>query len=113
LHKSISIVNGTKEKISKLEGSVNVKNKFCSIIEKNVGFKKLNEISEVINGNFSTELDLEPHFISKFKFAPITSSDVERVFWTYKYILSDRRQSLTVDNIEKYLVIYCFNRNSD
>jgi hypothetical protein len=77
LHKSISIVNGTKEKISKLEGSVNVKNKFCSIIEKNVGFQKLNEISEVINGNFSTELDLEPHFISKFKFAPITSCDVE------------------------------------
>jgi hypothetical protein len=113
LHKSISIVNGTKEKISKLEGSVNVKNKFCSIIEKNVGFQKLNEISEVINGNFSTELDLEPHFISKFKFAPITSCDVERVFSTYKYILSDRRQSLTVDNIEKYLVIYCFNRNSD
>jgi hypothetical protein len=69
-------------KISKLEGLVNVKNKFCSIIEKNVGFQKLNEISEVINGNFSTELDLEPHFISKFKFAPITSCDVERVFST-------------------------------
>jgi len=44
-------------------------------------------------------------FRKKTMYAPLTSVDVERSFSIYKNILSDRRQSLTIENIEKYNVI--------
>jgi len=44
-------------------------------------------------------------FRKKTIYAPLTSVDVERSFSIYKNILSDRRQSLTTENIEKYNVI--------
>lgn len=44
----------------------------------------------------------------KTKYAPLVSVDVERSFSTYKYLLSDRRSSLTEKNIEMLNVI-CFN----
>jgi hypothetical protein len=43
-------------------------------------------------------------FIKKTIYA-LTSVDVERSFSIYKNILSDRRQCLTTENIEKYNVI--------
>jgi hypothetical protein len=46
--------------------------------------------------------------ISSFKFAPITWCHVERSFSSYKHslTLTDRRQNLTMENIEKYMVTY-------
>lgn len=66
--------------------SVIVGNKFCSIIEKNVGFKKLNDFNEVLSGDFAIELDLDWDFCNKFKFAHM-SCDTERLFLAYKYVL--------------------------
>lgn len=45
--------------------------------------------------------------VTKFKFAPITSVSVERSFSAFKMILTDKRHSLTVENLEKILIIYC------
>jgi hypothetical protein len=49
--------------------------------------------------------------ISSFKFAPITWCHVERSFSSYKHslTLTDRRQNLTMENIEKYMVTYSNN----
>ncbi|CAI6357265.1 unnamed protein product [Macrosiphum euphorbiae] len=41
-------------------------------------------------------------------FAPITSVDVERSFSTYKSILTEKRTSMTSENIEKYIIVHCF-----
>jgi hypothetical protein len=50
--------------------------------------------------------DKDLTFRCKTKFAPLTSVDVERSFSIYKYLLNDRRQNLTKENIEMYNVIY-------
>jgi hypothetical protein len=43
-------------------------------------------------------------FINYYKFAPITSCEVERSFSKYKSILVDNRQCFKVENLEQYLV---------
>jgi hypothetical protein len=53
--------------------------------------------------------DLDPEHISSLKYAPITSVDVERTFSSYKNILSDRMQKLSVKNLEKHLIINWYN----
>jgi len=51
--------------------------------------------------------DLTENDLIYFKYAPITSADVERSFSRYKNILSDNRQRLDVENIKKTLVVQC------
>jgi hypothetical protein len=47
---------------------------------------------------------MEPGIISAYKFAPVTSVDVERSFSIYKNILSDNRTSFSPENLEKYII---------
>ena len=51
----------------------------------------------------SEENDLEFRF--KTQYSPLVSCDVERSFSNYTVILTDKRHSLTEDNIEKYIFI--------
>lgn len=48
----------------------------------------------------------EDSLIKYYKYAPLTSVDVERSFSLYKWIFNVKRSSLTVDNAEKIIVIY-------
>ena len=43
--------------------------------------------------------NMSPQQIITFKFAPLTSTEMERTFSSYKYILSDRRHNLTQENL--------------
>ena len=45
-----------------------------------------------------------------YSFLPLTTVEVERSFSKYRDILSDKRRSLSTENLEKYLMIY-FNPN--
>lgn len=107
LIESVEIVKEFKENISKVPGKIgNSVNKKClSILEKNSGFKTLEEIYEILNGNFEIESGVEFSAVSHFKYAPITSVDVERSFSSYKNILSDKRQNFLVENLEKHIVV--------
>lgn len=51
--------------------------------------------------------DLNGNDLAHFKYAPITSSDVERSFSLYKNVLTDNRRSFEIGNIKKALVIQC------
>ena len=42
-----------------------------------------------------------------FKYAPVTSVDVERSFSLSKHLLGDRRQGFKFESIKKMLVISC------
>lgn len=86
--------------------------KFSSVLKNNPGYEQIKHIYEVLNGsNISNELiDIDPLLVSKLKYSPITSCDVERSFSAYKNVLSDRRQSFLMENVEKYLIVYCFSR---
>ena len=45
--------------------------------------------------------------IKAFKYAPLTSVDVERSFSMYKNVLKSNRQSFTFENLRKIFVIHC------
>lgn len=51
--------------------------------------------------------DLTGDDITYFKYAPITSTDVERSFSRYKTLLVDNRRSFNFENIKKSLVVQC------
>lgn len=115
-NKNLSL-NDSCELIDKFEQNVNcipgssgeiLKFKFREIIDKNQGLATLRKINKILRGDSSEHLEIDdPLILSKFKFAPITSVDVERSFSVYKYILNDRRFNFTEENLEKYLIIHC------
>ena len=50
------------------------------------------------------DLEMEPGIMAAYKFAPMTSVDIERSFSIYKNILQDKRTNFTPENLEKYII---------
>lgn len=111
LNESIELIVTLEKKIGEVKGEIgsSVENKFKDVIKKNEGFQVLKKISNILSGNFDDSFELDPSIITKFLYAPITSVDVERSFSNYKNILSDRRQSFHLENLEKHLIVNIFN----
>jgi hypothetical protein len=55
--------------------------------------------------NQNVNLDITPIFLNYFKYASITSVDVERTFSLYKHILSNRRYNFQEHNSEMYIIL--------
>ncbi|KAF0715867.1 DUF659 domain-containing protein, partial [Aphis craccivora] len=110
LHHSIKIVQDVENKIQQAENRVGqeIIKKLKSVLDKNTGFKTVTTISKMLNGekilNQNFPDDLNNSDIAHFKFAPITSVDVERSFSKYKNLLSDNRRSFTIENIKHALI---------
>ena len=88
-----------------------VKNKIKSVLDKNLGYRSMCSISNVLTGqNFNRsgfEEELASSDLAYFKYAPIVSADVERSFSKYKNVLADNRCSFTFENLRMFTVIYC------
>lgn len=82
-----------------------IKDKFMYVIEKNEGCKTIKSYYEVMSGKKDVNLDITPTLLDSFKYASITSVDVERSFSLYKHILSNRRFNFNEQNLEMYLII--------
>lgn len=87
-------------------------NKYITVLNKNNGLTLVSKISHILEGNALQENDdfinrLSPDELSSFKFAPLTSCDVERSFSAYKRILEDTRRRFLFDNLRKSLIIHC------
>lgn len=80
--------------------SDNIKNKIEQVMQRNPDLDSIRECSEEIEKKLANQQTL---FL---KYAPLTSSDVERSFSTYKWILDVKRNRLKLENIEKLMVIY-------
>ncbi|KAJ4450490.1 hypothetical protein ANN_01915 [Periplaneta americana] len=66
------------------------------------------KVSRVISGeSVNVPVSIDVSIVPNLKFAPLTSVSVERSFSAFKMIFSDKRQRLTVENLEKILVVYC------
>ena len=79
-------------------------------MSKNIGFEKLNKVSQILSGNANIDETLEPLSmldILSMKYAPIVSCDVERVFSKYKAILVDNRRSFIFENLRQHVIIKC------
>ena len=81
--------------------------------EKNNEFAIILKILKILNGESSSmdglPEDLTGNDLTFYKYAPVTSTDVERSFSRYTTILADNRRSFDVENIKKTLVVQCNN----
>ena len=112
----IKIIKIAKEHLhsAKIQGSAQAKaidEKIKKVLEKKVGFDQLLKISNILNGQ-DESMDGLPADISSsdlpfFKFAPISSVDVEHSFSKYINILADNRWSFKFPNLRKYLIVQC------
>lgn len=89
------------------EKGSSVSEKCKRVLSANVDIEKIKKIRDVLKGESSVSTGMCPSEISCFKFAPITSVEVERSFSMMKNILSDKRLSMTVDTLKKHLVVAC------
>ncbi|KAL4125851.1 hypothetical protein QTP88_010091 [Uroleucon formosanum] len=81
-----------------------VSKKLDQVLIKNKGLNSLKQICKIITGGESMDLrsiaeDLTCNDLSFFKYAPITSVDVERSFSAYKCILADNRRAFQFENV--------------
>lgn len=113
LHESIATVKSVENKLEHIidEAGTAIKEKLKNVLEKNRGFNDLKKISSILIGE-ATSMEGLPEYLNgndlaHFKYAPITSSDVERSFSRYKNVLTDNRRSIEIENIKKVLVIQC------
>jgi hypothetical protein len=69
------------------------------------------KISDILSGNKATlgvdEPALNSNDLTLFKYAPVTSCDVERSFSSYKNILSDNRRRFALEALKMYIIVYC------
>lgn len=88
--------------------------KFNDILSRNPGFDIIKRLSDVINGISQLDDELKDRFtieeITKFKYMPFSSTEVERVFSVYKSMLRDNRRSIIFENLAKLVVLKC-NQN--
>jgi len=111
LVESVNIVTTAIKEICSVSSSSKgniIKQKCELVFSTNLDFEVIKKLATVISGSGSAEdLTYDAMEIACFKYAPVTSVDVERSFSQLKYLLSNRRQSLTIDNLKKYLIISC------
>ncbi|KAL4135648.1 hypothetical protein QTP88_007246 [Uroleucon formosanum] len=110
---AIKTVENVENKLNTIKCSkgITIYKKFEEVIAKNLGFKILTKISKVMLGEEIT-MDNLPEDIScddllYFKYAPISSVDVERSFSVYKNMLADNRRSFKFENLSKSLIVNC------
>ncbi|KAL4100716.1 hypothetical protein QTP88_020750 [Uroleucon formosanum] len=83
-----------------------VKIKTDFILKKNKGFQTLLKIRSTINGEYEEEEDVNINLtlgqIGSFKYATITSCDMERSFSQYESILRSNRWSFVFENLKQH-----------
>jgi hypothetical protein len=105
---SMDIMKNASGKLSvvKRKDGESVCTNLQAVLERNSGFSTFTSVYQVLNGDdVDAAEDNAPEKIPLLKYAPVTSFDVERSFSAFKHILSDKRQSFTPENMEKFLIV--------
>lgn len=90
----MGIIKEASQSICDVRGEIGqkVNKKLQMILPKNIGYDQILKICRILDGQndvILAELDYGPKEISTFKFAPITSVDVERSFSAFKCTLTE------------------------
>lgn len=108
MHQTLQYLDEIENKLLKVNGNIGkaVIEKFRTVIGKNPDLEKLKQISSILEGESDEELpaELNPAEVAAFNYAPLTSVETERSFSMHKFLLSDRRQKITPENLEMELV---------
>lgn len=107
--------NTAETAIRIVRGSVadSVAEKLSSVREKNVGLVSLSAIAKVLSSEPLEEDEkaatskFGPTEFGLFRFAPVVSCDVERVFSRFKCVLRCNRERMTIENLRWHLISYC------
>ena len=90
-----------------------VNTKFQSVIAKNAGLTNLRAIGKVLTNEDLTDAEkeltrsLKPTDFGLYRYAPVCSCDVERVFSRFKNVLRCNRENFTVEHLRWHLVGHC------
>lgn len=111
LDENLEIVENTISKLGQNKGPIaeKIDKKYKNVLEKNTGLKAMSTIHNILNGNNVDEdfPNLTPGEVTKFRYAKITSCDVERSFSKYKNILRSNRRSFIFENLKHHVVVSC------
>jgi hypothetical protein len=90
-------------KLSGVQGETceKVYRKFQAVLKRNPGYSTFMAVRKILDEDTDPPEDISPGKFHLLKFVPVTSCDVERSFSAYKRISSDRRLSMTAENMEK------------
>jgi hypothetical protein len=80
------------------------------VLKNNPDLETISKIGRVLDGVNVPNFILSPNLIAHYKYAPLTSCDVERPS-RYKSILTDYRTRFLPDNVEKHLICLCESGN--
>lgn len=110
ISESLAVIERVKENIENTNQNVFI-DKFNKVLNRNTGLKTLIKIKNYIYFN-KTETDeyiekLSPSEILAFKYAPVTSTDVEHIFSMYSSVLCDNRRSFLFENLKKHMIVHC------
>lgn len=103
LAESLKVVHHLKYSLERLTDTVGIRTakKFSAILNKNPDFQKIVYIEQCLSENQDDEND----GIDYFKFANVTSLDVERSFSKYSHTFSPYRRCLSESSMEGLLMI--------
>lgn len=111
---AIELVIGTKQRLEESSSAVGkaIVAKLEFVLKNNPDFEKVKNIARALQGNSSVETSLDPHALMCMKNCPLTSVEVERSFSMHKSILTDRRASFKVENLEMDLICHYELKNT-
>jgi hypothetical protein len=90
-----------------------LREKYRYVVVNNPDISTISKIGKVLDGENVPNFTMSPNLLAHYKYAPLTSCDVERSFSRYKSILTDNRTSFLPQNLEKHLICACENVDSD
>ena len=107
--KNLSIIKELKIKELNIKNLIKkLKNRKIIEKSKNIDLKTLKQISLILGGSITTmdglPEDLTTNDLIFYKYAQITSVDVERSFSVYKNFLGHNRRSFKLENIKNILL---------
>lgn len=90
-------------------------NKYNRVIARNPGHTQIRQIARVLSSGTIQQMESLDAVVQSyipaehcaFKYAPITSSDVERSFSRYNHVLEDNRRSFSFDNLKMHVIVLC------
>jgi hypothetical protein len=107
----LELIKGLRCDIGRARGKTGdaVKSKLNTVLRRNDGYATMCKISDILSGNEPTlgvdEQVLNNNDLTLFKYAPVTSCDVERAFSSYKTIMGDNRRRFSLEASKMHNVL--------
>ncbi|XP_055493525.1 uncharacterized protein LOC129698403 [Leucoraja erinacea] len=110
LTNNLQVFNEVTDDLRKVPDGVgkDIQEKCERVISGNKDLEEIQNINKVLKGGCDVQgIDINMESVACFRYAPVTSAEVERSFPQMKHTLSDTRHCLTPDNMKKMIVIMC------